>query len=110
MKPISAWQGDTISLTVNAPDDTATQATLLVGTLGAEAIFTKTVPFTDGVADLTILDSENVIPAGAYNYMVEVDYSDGSTRTFPKPDSRGGAEVAKTLPDFNISERITEGV
>lgn len=103
MKKIIAWQGDTIPLTATEPDDTAVSATLLVGVAGEAATFTKTANFVDGVADLTILDTENVqgtIPAGEYKYQVQVDYDDDSVLTFPNPSD------CKELPEFEIRTRI----
>jgi hypothetical protein len=105
MNDIKAWQGDTIPLTATSPDETATSATLLIGAVGEEAVFTKTENFTDGIVDLTITDEENIeanIPVGEHKYMIQIVYSDGSELTFPQPDSCDLSE----LPNFVIQERI----
>lgn len=104
MNSIYAWTGDTIPLTSTAPDDTAESATLIIGTVGEEAVYTQTANFVDDVADLTITDEENVIPVGEYKYMIEVTYSDGSQLTFPKPDDC----EPENLPDFIIKDRILD--
>lgn len=106
MKNIEAWQGDTILLSVTRPDEGAENVTLLVGKVGEPAIFTKEAEYsTEGKADLTITDEENVqatIPFGEYNYMLRVAYSDGTEITFPKPGECSDDE----LPKFIIKQRI----
>lgn len=102
MKSITVWQGETISLTSNAPDETATDATLLIGLPSETAIFEHAAPFTDGVADLTVTDEDNTIPVGEYKYMIKVDYSDGATKYFPSPDSCSSED----LPNFIVKARI----
>lgn len=105
LRGIKAWQGDTIPLTATKPDETATSATLLIGAIGEQSVYTKTATYEDGVADLTVSDEENVqatIPAGEYKYMIRVEYSDGSTLSFPNPNNCS----INDLPDFEIKERI----
>lgn len=108
MNEIKAWQGDTIPLTASKPDETAETVTLLIGTAGEAAIFTKTANYdSDGNADLTITDEENVqatIPAGEHTYMLRVSYDGGAEITFPKQDSC----TDEGLPKFIISERIED--
>lgn len=105
MRAIVAWQGDTVPLTATQPDETATEAKLLVGNPGEANVYTKTAPYIDGSADLTVPDEDNVegtFPAGEYKYMIEVSYSDGNTLTFPKPN---GCSV-EDLPTFEVKQRI----
>ena len=107
MKSISAWQGDTIPISANQPETTATEARLLVGAVGATAIYQKQSLYSSGIAVLTVTDEENIesiIPAGSYKYMIEVTYSDGQILTFPKNST--STCLTSELPDFIISPRI----
>lgn len=104
MNSIYAWVSDTVPLTATAPDDTADTATLIIGLVGYEAVFTKTASFVSDIADLTITDEENDIPVGEYKYMIEVSYTDGSQLTFPKPDDCEPDD----LPDFVVKDRILD--
>lgn len=108
MKNIEAWQGDTIPLQASKPDDTAISITLLIGDTGSPAIFSKTVNFDGESADLTITDEENIeanIPVGEHEYMLNVEYSDGSELTFPNSETED-CEGDVSLPKFVIKSRI----
>lgn len=101
-KNISVWQNDTVPLTSSKPDETAETATLLIGEVGEEAIFSLTAEYEGDTADLTITDEENDIAVGEYKWMVNVQYSDGASRTFPNPDQCEPDD----LPDFIVKPRI----
>ncbi len=83
MNNITTSWGETLPFSIMAED--ASTATLLVGGISLPLI-TKTSPFIDGVADVSIPADDMKIPTGEYKYQFVITYENGDVVKLP--DSR----------------------
>lgn len=78
---ITSWNGETIPLQVEWDSDIVADATINV--YDADTVmYTKTVPFSDRTADLSVDAGE--IPVGKYGWLVKVEYPDGVIDLLPE--------------------------
>lgn len=78
---LSVRWGATLPLTVTN-DEEADTATLTVSKDDV-VVLTKSAAFVDLTADLTLTAQDTEIDPGVYNYMLTVEYSDGTIEKFP---------------------------
>lgn len=78
MKTLTTRKGATLPLTIKVDDITATMVEIFIkATVSGSVIFSKSAPFTDGEADLTMTDAEtDTIPVADYIYQINVTYPD----------------------------------
>lgn len=104
MKAINVRYGASLPLTVTIDDATAESASLFVGKEGELPTITKTAPFVELVADLSLDPLETEVPLDTYKYQVNIVYEDGTIKKFPEPKSCDFSE----FPDFKVAEALDE--
>lgn len=78
-------------------EEGASTATITLSQEGVVKL-THTATFDGLVADLTLSDEQTELPIGEYDYMVTLDYEDGTTEKYP--DVSGCKDC--TLPTLTI--------
>ena len=106
MKPIKTRYGATVNTSIQLTSTGLVEATLYVGKPGEAPVITKSAPFTDGVAYLSLAPVDTRIPLGEYKYQINVEYSDGSIEKYPEPQA--DCEDEDALPSFIVVEALDE--
>ena len=99
MNNLSVRWGATLPLVVTNDEEGASTATLTVS-LDDEWVLEKTVAFDGVEADLTLTAEETQIPPNTYNYMLTIDYEDGTVEKYP--DTNGCKDC--DLPVFEVCD------
>lgn len=99
MDNITTRWGETLPITWENDEEGAETATITIteketGTL----VFTKTVDFVGLVADLTLTADETQMEVGKYDYMITLDYTDGTVEKYPDVNQCSDCD----LPTFEV--------
>lgn len=105
-------QGATLPLSVTVDDSTAQGATIVLKTSTDAATISlqKTASFTgidERTADLTLSDSETLLPVGEYVYQISISYSDGVVEKYPDTE---GCDGECEFPTITICAALDVGV
>lgn len=94
MKDLTVRWGATLNITIENDEDTADTATLTVSQ-DDTVVITKTASFVDGSADVSLDADETEITPGEYEYMIKVEYTDGTVEKYPTYDNCTDCELPK---------------
>lgn len=106
---ISIRQGETLQIPVVADDITATTVRFIATQEGV-IVYDITEPFTvaDTKANATIITNDTYIEIGEYEYMLVVEYSDGTVDILP--DTEHCTDDNCELPKLVVCKGIPSGV
>ena len=99
MNKLSVRWGATLPLTVTNDEEGADTATIIIS-LEDTVVFEKTATFNGLEADLTLTAEDTEFQPGTYNYMLTIEYEDGTIEKYP--DNSGCSDCG--LPIFEICD------
>lgn len=110
MTDLQIRQGETLSLTIESDDTTASTVRLVVKKTGQSIIIDETANFStiDGKRVAVIETDDTNHTVDTYNYMLTVTYADGTVKKLP--DASDCADGDCDLPELTICEAIDLGV
>lgn len=106
MENLQIRQGETLTLNIESDDATATDVRLVVKKANENAIIDETANFSvvDGKTVAVIETSDTNHAVDTYEYMLTINYSDGTIKKLP--DASSCEEGDCDLPELTICEAL----
>lgn len=105
METFKVRYGESFDFTIETDDDTATQATFIVGNEGEMPVMEITAEFdTNGVAHIEVTPEDTKVPLGTYKYQITVELEGNKVHKYPTSEECGD----NGLPEFVVLEALDE--
>jgi hypothetical protein len=105
MDTINIRHGETVTLPLDAADETAVSADLYVGKPGQSYVLNKHITLTEGVGVFVLSALDTQIPLDTYSYQINVTAATGEIAKYPSPASSCNT-CDSDLPLFIVHEAL----